>query len=79
METGNFLKTLFILELIILASFVFQEEREMQMSMFWKDQYEKQPSQTCFFPPPATQEPLFNFLIAYWPTGVSIKQIFNSS
>lgn len=34
MKTGNLLKTLFVLELIILASLVFQEEMEMQISMF---------------------------------------------
>lgn len=34
METRNFLKTLFILELIILSSFVLQEEIEMQTSVF---------------------------------------------
>lgn len=67
MKTGNFLRTLFMLELIILASLVFQEETEMQTSMFGKDRYEKNPSQTCFLPflLPPRNHPLFNHILTY--------------
>lgn len=72
METGNFLKTLFLLELIILASFVFQEEIETQTSMFWKGWDEKKKTKSDMFSSlwhPGT----IHFLTVYWPTGVSIN------